>query len=189
VFNRLLDEVQRLGLIGRVDISMGFRTMRELQAALERKAIGVLHYDRTDGASLSTSLSADMAAGTSSQGTSLVQPAGTSLGSAPPVTGEGASSLMGLRCQSAAVFRVWSAGLPCIVSQSQHFELGPDLRPALIRARHEEELIQQIRHLCQPATYSDAVARIRQCAQRQWSDVARDYEHVFESARQRATAV
>jgi hypothetical protein len=81
------------------------------------------------------------------------------------------------------LFRMWSAGLPCIVSRAQHFELGSPMREALIRAPDVPQLISEIRRLCtSPAAYDSAVQRLSRHVTRTWTQVADDYERVFESA-------
>jgi hypothetical protein len=86
----------------------------------------------------------------------------------------------GVRCQSAALFRMWSAGVPCIVSLAQHFDLGPQLRPALIRAEDVRSLSDQIRRLfADRAAYATACETLRQRITRTWHDVADDHERVY----------
>ena len=88
-----------------------------------------------------------------------------------------------MRCQSAAVYRMWSAGLPCVVSQAQHFELGPPASQALIRARDVPSLASEIRRLfTEPRAYEDAVSRLAKHVTRTWVDVADDHEKAFARA-------
>jgi len=200
-------EIAKRGLLGRVDVACGFRSQREVRAVLERKAIGVLHYDRTDQLKLagevrSTSVVTeerhvdDLSTPIAVRGTSgafchsvPLESAdfGTSL-VAQRTTEEPTAHLVkpgraGVRCQSAALFRMWSAGLPCIVSKAQHFELGSPMRDALIRAPDVPQLIAEIRRLCtSKAAYDGAVHRLAKHVTRTWSHVAKEYERLFEDA-------
>ena len=88
-----------------------------------------------------------------------------------------------MRCQSAALYRMWSAGLPCIVSQAQHFEVGSPAAEALIRARDVPQLAAEVRKLfSDPQAYQAAVTRLGDCLTRTWKDVADDYERAFSVA-------
>jgi hypothetical protein len=78
---------------------------------------------------------------------------------------------------------MWSAGLPCIVSQAQHFEVGSPAAEALIRARDVPQLAAEIRRLfSEPRVYQAAVTRLCDCLTRTWKDVADDYELAFSRA-------
>jgi hypothetical protein len=78
---------------------------------------------------------------------------------------------------------MWSAGLPCIVSQAQHFEIGSPAAEALIRARDVPQLAAEIRKLfIEPKAYQAAVARLSNYLTRTWKDVADDYEQAFSRA-------
>jgi len=204
---RLQREIAARDLLGRVDVACGFRTHREVRAVLERKAIGILHYDRTDqlllsGTAAGTSVTIeernvqDLGApiGVQSSTTAFCRAEpfdpveqGTSL-AALTTKAEAAAHLpkpgrAGVRCQSAALFRMWSAGLPCIVSKAQHFELGHPMREALIRALDVPQLVAEIRRLCtSPVAYDTAVQRLANHVTRTWSHVADDYERVFHAA-------
>jgi hypothetical protein len=255
-FKQLLRMIHELGLTGQVDVTCGFRTQREVHACLSRKAVGVLHYDRTDrieagadflddasqssvgclatsgpspqygegpqSAELATSgfhsgweslgtsgslLAAHHASGPSSadatdvdvapgietlatsghyvrssgfhDGISRLHDTASDSGKPwPPRMGRA-----GVRCQSAALYRMWSAGLPCIVSQAQHFEVGSPAAEALIRARDVPQLAAGIRRLfSEPRVYQAAVTRLCDCLTRTWKDVADDYELAFSRA-------
>jgi glycosyltransferase involved in cell wall biosynthesis len=255
-FQKLHTLVHELGLSGQVDLSCGFRTQHEVQACLSRKAVGLLHYDRTDRMRVHADFLDDpsdprvRALGTSgavlhqteSPRVAVLETAGSpgswaELGTsgASPATlarpepshsraahldivpglealGTSGSTMtasqfsdpssrgddihpesarpwlprmgaVGVRCQSAALFRMWSAGLPCIVSQAQHFEVGSRAADALIRARDVPELAAEIRRLfTDQKAYQAAVARLGTCLTRTWKDVADDYERAFSRA-------
>lgn len=240
-FKQLHRMVHELGLTGQVDVSCGFRTQREVHACLSRKAVGVLHYDRTDrlkvdadfldhasdsaGRYLQTSgpvplsfeslcsnalgtsgplfagdersnrsrpdaTAIDGAAGVEALATSGVNlkssglhdqtstPGRTRTESEKPFLPQMGTA--GVRCQSAALYRMWSAGLPCIVSQAQHFEVGSPAAEALIRARDVPQLAAEIRKLfIEPKAYEAAVTRLGSHLTRTWKDVGDDYERAF----------
>lgn len=220
-FQRLHQQVLQLGLSGQVDISCGFRTLPEIRSILSRKAVGVLHYDRTDRLSVSELREGPVADQTSPAaptmpltewGTSGAGPllprmvSGSGLGTSGPgelesavlhevpletsgvrdevvMVGQGDAVVpgrAGVRCQSAAIFRMWSAGVPCIVSMAQHFDLGAQLRPAQIRAEGVRSLTDQIRRLCTDRdAYAAACETLRSRVTRTWHDVADDHERVY----------
>jgi glycosyltransferase involved in cell wall biosynthesis len=210
-FQRLHQRIAALGLTGRVDVSCGFRTPAEVRAVLSRKAIGVLHYDRTDRLTVSgmgeiAEVPCELAlAGTTGPWLETAAQASLELvgttGSFPTDPG-GTTGVIekgradghvvkagraGIRCQSAAVFRMWSAGVPCIVSQAQHFDLGPKLRPALIRADSCRSLTDHIHRLCtRPDDYQTACGAVSRHVTRQWTDVADDHERVYAAVLGRA---
>lgn len=219
-FLRLQQQVFQLGLAGRVDVSCGFRTLAEVRAVLARKALGVLHYDRTDrlqvaelredrpSGAVAMAASASTAESSTDYGVNLrttghfpppilqsfwlgttgvrpddpesFQPSidtGAKAESASETANPGSA---GVRCQSAAVFRTWSSGLPCIVSQAQHFDLGLPMRKALIRARGVPELVHHIRRLLtDPAAYASACQGLTASVTRTWSNVVDDHEQVY----------
>jgi len=212
-FQRLHQHIAALGLTGRVDISCGFRTLSEVRSVLSRKAVGVLHYDRTDrfvvsglgdcaetagscqeevlgttgpwaqdcrlgtsGNSCVSQESSKSSLPTTNWGTTDVRPAAAESNQGHKVQ----AGRVGIRCQSAAIFRMWSAGVPCIVSQAQHFDLGPTLRQALIRADSDRSLTDHIRRLCtSPEAYSAACEAVSTHVTRRWSDVADDHERAY----------
>jgi Glycosyltransferase Family 4 len=251
-FRHLNRMVHELGLTGQVDVSCGFRTHREVHACLSRKAVGLLHYDRTDRMTVEADFLDDACdssvrcletsglgpqhfASPRSLATSGYPEACGELGTSGPLFGAHHTSgpsfpdetygdggidtlatsgfnvkssgfhdqspgpgdtrtesgkpwlprmgTAGVRCQSAALYRMWSAGLPCIVSQAQHFEVGSPAAEALIRARDVPQLAAEIRKLfTEPKAYEAAVARLRNHLTRTWNDVADDYERAFSRA-------
>ncbi|HUQ72011.1 MAG TPA: glycosyltransferase [Planctomycetaceae bacterium] len=209
-FQRLHHQIAAMGLTGRVDISCGFRTLSEVRSVLSRKAVGVLHYDRTDRLIVSglgeTAESAEYSPAEVLGTTGVLSCASPSdvRGTTQRWPGAPAATMMlgttgpfgavsdshqghkvqpgraGIRCQSAAIFRMWSAGVPCIVSQAQHFDLGPTLRKALIRADSDCGLTEQIRRLCTSSeAYSSACEAVSTHVTRRWTDVADDHERVY----------
>lgn len=190
-FNELLAEIHQLGLADRVDVSCGFRTMREVKSIMRRKSLGVLHYDRTENLmnAMSQATSASMG---DIQATSASMMSSTMMGSSmsyaeqmvggqltpePTMLVPGAA----VRCQSAALFRLWSCGLPTIVSKSQYFEVGPELRPAVIEAADCDALSAKIRDLSlDTAQYDCAVRRLTTGVTRTWRDVAHEHARLFE---------
>lgn len=257
-FRLLHRRVHELGLTGQVDLSCGFRTQREVQACLSRKAVGLLHYDRTDRMSVAADFldersdSAVRSMQTSSPVSQATSPASqyfeygrssmvpppegidpfeelstsgalfrrdgyrdefaqegtvdeamgiealaTSGSAARPHTSIRAGrartrplkpwlpqmGTAGVRCQSAALYRMWSAGLPCIVSQAQHFDVGAPAEEAVIRASDVPQLADQIRRMfVEPDAYTKAVSQLASRLTRTWKDVADDYEQALSLA-------
>lgn len=188
-FNELLAEIHDLGMADRVDVSCGFRTMRELKSILARKSVGVLHYDRTEKLmhSVTGGTTASMHGGAATSiaaSTASMMMAGTSSPNAILESlAAGTSILPGaaVRCQSGALFRLWSSGIPTIVSKSQYFEVGPELRPAVIEAADQQSLANSIRDLSMNRNqYEAAATHLAKTVTRTWQDVANEHVAVFE---------
>jgi glycosyltransferase involved in cell wall biosynthesis len=184
-FNELLAEVHQLGLADRVDVSCGFRTMREVKSIMRRKSLGVLHYDRTENLmstqsqATSASMAIAQASSASMMGTSMsyVDQATSQLTPEPTMLLPGAA----VRCQSAALFRMWSCGLPTIVSKSQYFEVGPQLRSSVIEAADCDALAGTIRGLSTDETrYENITRQLAANVTRTWRDVANEHVATFE---------
>lgn len=167
-FESLLREIHDAGLADRVDVCCGFRLRHEVNQTLQRKRVAVLHYDRTDDPPQL------LDAATTISGKRLKDSRG------PACSTGGIQSYGNIRAQSAALFTHWSAGLPCIVSNAERFDVTSDLEPALIRAPDGESLTQAIRWLCtDAAAYRDAQQRIVDCVRRNWENVADEHLQIF----------
>jgi glycosyltransferase involved in cell wall biosynthesis len=185
-FNELLAEIHQLGLAERVDVSCGFRTMREVKSIMRRKSLGVLHYDRTEN-------HMNPVAQASSASMTIAQPSSPRMmGSSMSYADQASASrptweptLMApgtaVRCQSAALFRLWSCGVPTIVSKSQYFEVGEQLRSSVIEAADCDALAGSIRELLtDPVRYDNASRQLAANVTRTWRDVANDHVTTFE---------